>query len=179
MVLCLPGCNLRRSDVRSEALLPLVAASAKRIILARDVALFKWDTGTPVEDTARERQVTETAARAAGARGLDAAFVANFFRAQIEASKIVQYSMLADWHRAGAAPAHSPISLAGVIRPQLDELGGILLDDLNKAAVLRNSKDCKTAVAVTVGQYLKDEERRFTPVESIALDRSMASFCDH
>lgn len=179
MVLCLPGWNLTRADDHSGALLPLVRASAKRILLAREVALFKWDNGTPVEDIAREQQVIETAARLASARGLDATFVANFFRAQIEANKTVQYSMVADWHRAGTAPAHPPINLPGVIRPQLDELAGTLLADLRETETLRSSKNCETAVAVTVEQYLKDEGRGFTPVESTALDRSMASFCAH
>jgi chorismate mutase len=149
------------------------------VLLARDVALFKWDSGTPVEDITREQQVIETASRLATARGLDATFVANFFRAQIEANKTVQYSLLADWHRAGTAPTHSAINLAGVIRPQLDGLADTLLGDLKEAAPLRNSKNCETAVAVTVEQYLKDEGRGFTAVESIALDRSMASFCAH
>jgi chorismate mutase len=50
------------------------------------------------------------------------AAVSNFFRAQIEANKLVQYSLLAEWHRAGKAPDHTSVNLANAIRPELDRL---------------------------------------------------------
>lgn len=74
----------------SERLQPLVRASAERIDLARQVALAKWDSGAAVEDLVREQQVIQAVAKAAPQRGLDESFVANFFRAQIEANKTVQ-----------------------------------------------------------------------------------------
>jgi chorismate mutase len=39
------------------ALQRLVEASAQRLVIAEQVALAKWDSGTPVEDTSREAQV--------------------------------------------------------------------------------------------------------------------------
>lgn len=117
-------------DNLSELISPLIRASATRISLAREVALSKWDSGVPVEDVSREAQVVDSAANAAVARGLDEQFVRNFFRAQIEANKTVQYRLLADWYRTGIAPVHTPIDLRATIRPQLDELEVTLLDDL-------------------------------------------------
>lgn len=79
-----------------DKLQPLVETSARRLAIAEQVALAKWDTGTPVEDAAREAQVIASATKAGESRGLDPASVSNFFRAQIEANKLLQYSLLAE-----------------------------------------------------------------------------------
>lgn len=168
----------RAEDDADELLLPLVQASAKRISLAREVALSKWDSGAPVEDVLREGQVIDSAAKAAAAHGLDEQFVRNFFRAQIEANKTVQYGLLTDWYRKGTAPVHSPIDLKTAIRSQLDELEVILLGDLKKAFPIRASDKCHAAVAIEVERYLAKEGKNLHTVESLALDRSLASFCD-
>ena len=94
-----------------DTLQPLVEISAQRLAIAEQVALAKWDSGTPVEDAAREAQVIASATEAAESRGLDAAWVSNLFRAQIEANKLVQYSLLAVWRRLGKAPDHTPVDL--------------------------------------------------------------------
>jgi chorismate mutase len=107
------------AETPSERLQPLVGASAERIHLARQVALAKWDSGAAVEDLVREQQVIQSVIKAAPQRALDESFVANFFRAQIEANKTVQYVLLADWHRIGRAPEHPPINLGAAVRPQL------------------------------------------------------------
>src|SRR5215467_16389026 len=93
----------------TDRLQRLVETSAQRLAIAEQVALAKWDSGTPVEDAAREAQVIASATEAAESRGLDAAWVSNLFRAQIEANKLVQYSLLAVWRRLGKAPDHMPV----------------------------------------------------------------------
>jgi chorismate mutase len=99
---------------------PLVETSARRLVLARQVALAKWDSQAPVEDTAREAEVVTAAIKDGESRGLDRTSVSHFFSAQIEANKLVQYVLLADWRRTGTVPAHRPINLATTIRPELD-----------------------------------------------------------
>lgn len=91
----------------------LVEMSARRLALAEQVALAKWDSHTSVEDPSRESQVIRRAVRESKSRGLDGTFVSKFFRAQIEANKAVQYSLLANWYRAGRAPGHAPVNLTG------------------------------------------------------------------
>src|SRR5215471_9295769 len=86
-----------------DRLQPLVETLARRLILAKQVALAKWDTHAPVEDLTREAQVITAAARDGESKGLNRTFVSNFFTAQIEANKLVQYALLAQWHRAGRA----------------------------------------------------------------------------
>ena len=65
----------------------LVEISARRVAIAEQVALAKWDSGAPVEDASREDHVIVSVTKAGQSRGLDPTSVSNFFRSQIEANK--------------------------------------------------------------------------------------------
>ena len=169
------GVGIARSQ--TDPLGSLVETSAQRLQIAEKVALAKWDSEAVVEDAPREAQVIQRAVKDGEAKGLDSAQMENFFRAQIEANKIVQYSLLADWQRAGKAPAHAPVDLVKEIRPQLDEVQKQLIVELAGTATRRASKTCHADVAKTVGEYLRahslDEDSR----TGVALDRAMAAAC--
>ena len=105
-----------------ERLQPLVETTAHRLMIGEQVALAKWDSGKAVEDAPREAHVIQGAVKDGVAKGLDETSVSNFFNAQIEANKFVQYALLADWHRAGKAPAHAPVDLVKNIGAQLPAL---------------------------------------------------------
>ncbi len=160
-----------------DRLQPLVETSAQRLVIAEQVALAKWESGTPVEDVPREAQVIVSAIKAGESRGLDPAAVSNFFRAQIEANKLVQYSLLAEWRRSGQAPDHTPVNLAETIRPELDQLETALIAELAETAGIRASPSCRTEVAKAVGKYVSTYKNHFTPLRAIALDRAMAASC--
>lgn len=51
-----------------DKLQPLVETSARRLAIAKQVALVKWDNGIPVEDASREEHVIASATEA-GSRG--------------------------------------------------------------------------------------------------------------
>jgi chorismate mutase len=154
----------------------LVATSAERLAIAEQVALAKWDTGAPVEDETRELQVINHAVIAGKARGLKPDEVSRFFRAQIEANKLVQYSLLADWRRVGRAPNHQPVSLS-LLRPRLDQLQIEVIGELSDTASIRASSSCSSYIAKAVGKYLSAHEGHLGSLESIALDRSLAATC--
>src|SRR5258708_18186882 len=59
---------------------PLVGTSARRLVLAKQVALAKWDSQAPVEDTAREAEVVTAAIKDGESRGLDRTSVSHFFQ---------------------------------------------------------------------------------------------------
>jgi chorismate mutase len=160
-----------------DKLQQLVETSAQRLVLAEQVALAKWDTGTPVEDAPREAQVIASAIEAGESRGLEQKAVANFFRAQIEANKLVQYSLLAEWRRAGKAPDHAPVNLAGTIRPELDQVQTALIAELAETAGVRASASCRTDVARAVGKYESAHRNSFSSLRLIALDRAVAAAC--
>jgi chorismate mutase len=160
-----------------DKLQPLVETSARRIAIAEQVALAKWDSGTPVEDAAREAQVLASATKGGELKGLDPAWVSNFFKAQIEANKLLQSSLLAEWRRLGKAPDHTPVSLAGAIRPELDKVDAALIAELTEAAEIRASTSCRTDIEKAVGTYLSAHKNSVSPLKTIALKRAMAAIC--
>ena len=162
-----------------ERLQPLVEISARRLAIAEQVALAKWDSQAAVEDPHREAQVVMSTVRDGELKGLGGKFVANFFRAQIEANKLVQYSLLAQWHRTGTAPAHKPINLETAIRPELDKLQLELIAELAKTRDVQVSPACPIYIAKAVGKHLQAHKRDAGTLQAIALDRALAAACTY
>jgi chorismate mutase len=173
----IPVTGLAFSQTAQDPLQGLVETSARRLVIARQVALAKWDTGASVEDSPREGQVIASAAKDGAAIGLEPASVESFFRAQIEANKVVQYSLLANWRRSGTSPAHPPINLIVTIRPQLDQFQAALIAGLRDAAAIRASATCSADVAKAVGKYVTAHKQDVDLLEEIALDRALAATC--
>ena len=164
------------SQLTEDQLQRLVETSAERLAVAEQVALAKWDSGAPVEDEAREAQVVSDAVKAGEARGLKSDEVSRFFRAQIEANKLVQYSLLADWRRIGKAPEHKPVSLASV-RPKLDQLELEMIDELSGAAAIRVNPSCSSYIARAVGKYVSSHRNQIGSLKAVSLDRALAATC--
>lgn len=171
----LAAINMAHPQTVTDKLQSLVETSARRLTITEQVALAKWDSGGAVEDLPREAQVITSAVKMGESKGLDEASVAYFIRAQIEASKVVQYSLLADWRRAGKAPNHEPINLVETIRPELDRLQMTLITELADTKVIRSNKPCLPEVAEAVGKYVS--AHHLEPLQAIALDRAMAAAC--
>ncbi|WP_158943077.1 chorismate mutase [Granulicella sp. S190] len=169
--------NTAYTQTAVDSLQPLVELSARRLTVAQQVALSKWDSGTPVQDSPREAKVIADAVRDGAAKGLDQTFLSNFFKDQIEANKTVQYSLLATWHRAGDAPTHSRIDLVATIRPELDQIQTSLLKELADTEKTRSSPSCKTDLANAVGRYLSAHKIAPVSLQAITLDRSVAEVC--
>jgi chorismate mutase len=74
------GINAARGQDAIDRLLPLVETSARRLFIAEQVALAKWDSGGSVEDLPREAQVIRDAVRDGDSRGLDPTSISNFFQ---------------------------------------------------------------------------------------------------
>src|SRR3981189_3948635 len=81
------GIGAARGQDAIDRLHPLVETSARRLLVAEQVALAKWDSGAAVEDLPREAQVIRDAVREGHSRGLDPTSISNFFKTQIEANK--------------------------------------------------------------------------------------------
>ena len=167
-------------STRSAAIDPiksLVETSAQRLWLGEKVALAKWYSGARVEDATREAEVIQKAVQDGKSMGLETTQVEEFFRAQIEANKLIQYSLFADWQREGRAPGHAPVDLVREIRPQLDEIETRLIQELKQSATVRAAKTCPVDVAKAVGKYLDSRNLQTDSREGVALDRAMASVC--
>ncbi|MEA2542340.1 MAG: chorismate mutase [Acidobacteriaceae bacterium] len=166
-----------RAQTAVVRLQPLVETSARRLSLAQEVAFAKWQTGTAVEDPPREEHVIASAVSEGKTEGLDPAIVSRFFRAQIEANKVVQSSLLSAWHRVGKAPDHQAKDLATTIRPQLDEIQKQLIEELVTTAPVRASSTCRLDLASAVSGYLTTHQLSPVDVHATALKQSLGAFC--
>jgi chorismate mutase len=150
---------------------PLLGSIEQRLNVADQVALSKWDSHKAVEDRAREREVIAGAVLKAAEYKLEPAFVEQFFAAQIEANKLVQYGLLNDWRVAGKAPDSPRPDLVGQIRPQLDKLQSTLMEQLAAFAPHRSGADCPQWVAQAVDRGERDDLHR------LALTRATGELC--
>ena len=96
--------------------------------------------------------------------------MSNFFRDQIEANKLVQYSLLAEWRRLGKAPDHTPADLGSTIRSKLDDVDKALMAELQESTAILASASCRIDIARAVGKYVSAHKNSFTPLKAIALD---------
>jgi chorismate mutase len=160
-----------------DKLQALVGTSARRLAIAEQVALAKWDSGAPVEDASREDHIIVRAIKAGRSRSLDPTSVSNFFTGKIEANKLVQYSLLAEWRRVGQAPDHARVDLASTIRPELDEVDEALIAELEETTTIRASTSCSTDIAKAAGEYVSAHKKQLSPLKVVALDRALASAC--
>ncbi|WP_085579903.1 MULTISPECIES: chorismate mutase [unclassified Pseudomonas] len=130
-----------------ESLKPLLATLNERLNIGDLVALTKWDSGKPIQDSAREAQVIANARTLAAEQKLDPEDVAQLIAAQMEANKLVQYGLLSQWQAAGAAPDTPRPDLGKQIRPRLDELQTRLLQQWAAFAPYRQDPDCTAWLA--------------------------------
>lgn len=161
----------------ADRLQALIATSAQRLSIGKQVALSKWDSKVTVEDAPREAHVIATAIQAGQLRSLDQVSVATFFEAQIEANKLIQYSLLAEWYRHGNVPTHSSIDLANTIRPKLDLIQTALIAELADTTNIRAKASCPAELAVEVGKYVAAHQADLSHLDTIALDRALATAC--
>ena len=98
-----------------------------RLLLASDVAQYKWNHHLPIEDPAREAQVIDALGKRADALGVPQAWAQAFFRAQIEASKTAQAELFQGWDVFRRGEFAGAPDLATVTRPRLDKLTDQLL----------------------------------------------------
>ena len=168
---------MKIAGAATDPMRSLVQTSAQRLQIAHRVALNKWYSGAGVEDPSRETEVIQNAVTDGKSMGLESAQVEAFFKAQIEANKLIQYSLLATWRRDGRGPGHAAPDLVKEIRPQLDEIEKQLLQELKESAEARSSVTCPVDVAKAVGEYLNSRSLKVDSREGVALDRAMASSC--
>jgi chorismate mutase len=138
-----------------DTLQPLLATINERLDLADQVALTKWDSGKPIQDTAREALVIANARKQATERKLDPDEAAELVAAQIEANKLVQYGLIAQWQAAHKAP-DLPRPDLNQLRPKLDELQTRLLQQYAAFVPYRVDPECPTWLAEERSSLIKD-----------------------
>ena len=153
------------------ALAPLLSSINERLAIADQVALSKWDSHKAVEDRPRERDVIAGAVALAPSYKLDTTQVEQFFSAQIEANKLVQYAHLSDWTLAGKAPNDPRPDLVGQIRPKLDVLQKSLLQQFAEFTPYRTASECSHWLAEA------NQNAKSDALHHLALVRATAELC--
>lgn len=156
-----------------SALLDLTAA---RLRIARQVTLSKWDSGKPVEDLSRESEVIAAAVKEARANGVPAKLADHFFTDQIEANKLVQYALLAEWRRSDHAPDDARADLEKEIRPELDRLKSGFIHVLAQSGEFRNLTDCSERISRATHEYIATHS--LNSLYALAMDRALARICE-
>lgn len=101
----------------------------ERLSYMEDVALFKAVNHLPIEDSPREKRVIASAQISAATQGLDSALIKDFFKAQIDVAKAIQYRYRADL--LSQPRLDTPKDLSLEIRPHLIRLGDSLIVQLS------------------------------------------------
>ncbi|MFE5285346.1 chorismate mutase [Nocardia sp. NPDC056611] len=158
----------------------LVGLLAERLATADTVAAIKWeaavrDGGEPViDDPGREAAIYDAMAQAGAERGLPGGRVREVFHGQIEANKIVQRGLMTEW-RYGLAAAQVPgTDLAGV-RPVIDGLNTVILDELASERKELAEANCPTRVAA--GVVAVAGSKQLDALHSASLARASTPLC--
>ena len=129
----LAGCAAQPPAADVEKIDRVLLLIQQRLGYMDDVARNKWNSGAPIEDLPREREIIDGIGQQAAGYGLDAAIARDFFRAQIEASKIIQNTRFAEWRAAGQPKFATVRDLGREIRPALDVLTPAMMKALADA----------------------------------------------
>jgi chorismate mutase len=160
----------------SDGLTLVVGLAAERILLADKVAAAKFGTTTPIEDPVREQQVLDQAAALATEAGIDVADTVQFFRAQIEMSKLVQRGLFDRWTRhPELAPTERP-DLATEVRPALDRITVELIDQLAATEDLR-APTVRCKVSLVLAEAEADHRYRLDRLHERGLWGAIRPLC--
>jgi chorismate mutase len=129
------GCATTASftAVDTAAVDRLLGLIKERLDVAPDVARAKWNTKAPIQDLPRDKQIIDEVAKGATEYGLDPQVARTFFVGQIEASKVVQNALHAEWRAKRQPPFAKVADLGKDIRPALDRLTPAMMRALAEA----------------------------------------------
>lgn len=154
----------------------LANLAVDRVQLADLVAAAKFGTTLPIDDPVREQQVLTDVRNRSLAIGLDPEDGVRFFRDQIEANKIVQRGLFERWTRyPDEAPTRRP-DLGTEVRPKLDRLTTLLLDELKETDQLRRPS-LRCHVTAEVAERSASALRRLDRLHDKALSNAWRSVC--
>ncbi len=132
VLLCISSCSVQdqySDPYEKEALLKLIN---RRLQVAPLVAKSKWNTKAPIDDPAREKIILDTVEIKAKKLLIDTDFAHDFFQAQFEAGKLKQRQLHEKWTAEHQPPFDPAPDLATEVRPVLDSLTPLLLNELKK-----------------------------------------------
>lgn len=125
-------------DVNEQEAL-LTALAAERLALGDKVAAAKYGSTTPINDEAREERLLADVVARSREIGLDPSLSCRFFRAQIEANKVLQRRLHALWSDHPELRPRCRPNLEAEVRPRLDMITQQMLLRLKALACARTA----------------------------------------
>ncbi|MEU6257510.1 chorismate mutase [Streptomyces sp. NPDC047043] len=175
-VLAIPGTAAAApaSGTPASPLRPVASLAAERLATADLVAAAKWGTDSPIDDPAREQQVLDNVAAQAQQIGADPDEVRRIFRDQIEANKVVQRGLYAEWT---AHPDQAPTTKPdlNVVRQTINRINTDLVQSLADTTPQRTAPTCRPELVVAVVEV--HHEKHPDLLHTRALVRSLVSVC--
>ncbi len=147
LALFLAGCAAQQAPADVEKIDRVLTLVQQRLAIADTVARNKWNSGAPIEDLPREREIIDGLVKQAAGYGLSGEVAADFFRAQIEASKIVQRARFSEWQAAGQPKFSQVRDLGRDIRPALDALTPQMMRALADAVPVLQAPESQRLIA--------------------------------
>jgi chorismate mutase len=133
MAVLFAGCAAQPPTADVQNIDRVLALIQQRLGYMDDVARNKWNSGAPIEDLPREHEIIAGIGQGAVGYGLDAEIAQEFFRAQIEASKLIQNTRFREWRAQRHPPFVNLPDLRDKIRPALDALTPAMMSALAAA----------------------------------------------
>ncbi|MDJ0514354.1 MAG: gamma subclass chorismate mutase AroQ [Methyloceanibacter sp.] len=99
----------------------------ERLVLMEQVAAYKWNTQSPIDDPVREANVLKASIARAHAAGLNPSVARRFIAAQMEAAKIIQRYYFATWREEEPVGISAPPDLVTELRPKIGALSVALI----------------------------------------------------
>jgi chorismate mutase len=152
----------------------LVDAAAQRLQTADPVAANKYKTGGAVDDPAREQQVIDTVTAAANAKHIDAGYVRDVFRNQIDATDSLEHSHFAQWKiDPASAPATAPELSAS--RDLIDKLNETMVNEIAAQWGPLHAPTCNTDLENAKNNVVR--ARQLDPLYQQALNYATHMYC--
>jgi chorismate mutase len=158
-------------------LVVLVELTVRRLLLADEVAAAKLADGRPITDPVRERRLLDAVAVLAARAGPAPEDAVRFFRAQIEAGKMVQRGLHARWRAHPELRPRRHPDLAAEVRPRLDRLTPPLLRLLRQTSQVRAPAG-RCWAGLAAARLAVEARTGLDRLHRDALDAALAPLCD-
>lgn len=152
-----PQTEFQNTDVMREKVDGFLFAVKDRLELMHDVAKWKWNTGSPIEDKKRESVLLSSLMKKSRMYGLDPADVNALFTSQIEAAKSIQIKDFETWIADEQEKVTMSRDLNTELRPEIDAASSNLLMQYREIAPYLNEPKFDTLISERAAIILDGE----------------------